>query len=227
MNMLKNGETRNDIDIDLQLFADDGTSSNESNNENSDESKEITENSGDVDNKEQNSSKDKLYTQSDLDRIVTKALETREKKLKKEQDERIKSEIKRLEAEKNNDYKTLYEQEKSKIEQEKQELQKERLKVYAESQLTKNKIDTDFLNVVFPSEIPQSQDDIDARLEVLKNMIDKSNKSYVEELQKKGTNFSKNDNKTKNDTDRLVKVVKEQTASKANRKNIFKEAIKK
>ena len=228
--MPKKDEVRNGFDMDIQLFADkNGTNENNETKDNSDitggtlnsknEKNEKNEEKTNTENKD-----GKTYSQSELDRIVTKAIETREKKLKKEQEERLQEELKRLEAEKNNDYKTLYEQEKEKIAREKEELQKERLQVYAESQLTKNKIDSEFINVVFPSEIPQSQNDIDARLEVLKNLIDKSNKKYVEELQKKGATFTKGDNKTKNESDRIKNVVKEMTSNSKRRRNIFEEA---
>jgi hypothetical protein len=227
--MPKKDEVRNGFDMDIQLFADkNGTNENDETKDNSDitggtlkSKNEEKENNNDTTEEKKDG---KTYSQSELDRIVTKAIETREKKLKKEQEERLQEELKRLEAEKNNDYKTLYEQEKEKIAKEKEELQKERLQVYAESQLTKNKIDSEFINVVFPSEIPQSQNDIDARLEVLKNLIDKSNKTYVEELQKKGATFTKGDNKTKNESDRIKNVVKAMTSNSKRRRNIFEEA---
>lgn len=131
------------------------------------------------------------YTQSDLDKAIAKAIETREKNLKaqweKEQEDktkkaRLETEKAKLEAEKK--FEELYKMQIEQVESQKKELEAERIQLRVNAKLSEHKVPAVFADYILP--ISETPDQAEDNVKTFKKLLDTYVDEKIKEIQGAG-----------------------------------------
>lgn len=131
------------------------------------------------------------YTQSDLDKAIAKAIETREKNLKaqweKEQEDktkkaRLETEKAKLEAEKK--FEELYKMQIEQVESQKKELEAERIQLRVNAKLSEHKVPAVFADYILP--ISGTPDQAEDNVKTFKKLLDTYVDEKIKEIQGAG-----------------------------------------
>lgn len=131
------------------------------------------------------------YTQSDLDKAIAKAIETREKNLKaqweKEQEDKVKkakqeTERAKLEAEKK--FEELYKMQIEQTQNERKELEAERIQLRVSAKLAEHKVPSTFADYILP--ISGTPDQAEDNVKTFKKLLDTYVDEKIKEIQGAG-----------------------------------------
>jgi len=123
------------------------------------------------------------YIQSQKDREIAKALETRTKNLKEQWEKEYQEKLEREKLEQEKRWKELYELERKKIEGERQKIQREKIEVVKTKLFAEKGLDPKLFNEFIDG---KDEAEIQLKVEKLEKAIKKLQTDYVEALRKKG-----------------------------------------